>query len=93
MEQILNIAGLGLSLILSILVWVYRDNLAQLRERQNTIEKKFADDKKELERKIEKLDSEVRVIENEKFSKIMEELAKINTRIAVIEEIISKDKK
>jgi len=83
MELILSIAGGVLSLLAIILVglvaFIYKDTTNQLRAR-------ILDN----ERKLEKLDTEVRLLENEKFNVIMVELAEIRKDISAIQEKLSK---
>lgn len=93
MEQIINNIAAGITAILAILFWVYRDNLTQLRKDHTELRLQLADEKKEYERKHEKLDAEIRSLENDKFNTIMIELGKISTQITTINREISELKK
>lgn len=89
MEQTINNLTTAAVAILGILFWIYRDNLSQSRKDTADLRKQIKEDKHEYERKFEKLDAEIRSLENDKFNVIMVELGKISTQIATINNEIS----
>lgn len=93
MEQIINNVTTAAVFIMGILFWVYRDNLIQIRKNYGELRLQIAEEKKEYERKIEKLDAEIRVLENDKFNVIMVELGKISEQIININKDIADIKK
>jgi cbb3-type cytochrome oxidase subunit 3 len=74
--------------LIAVLGWLFLDNRKKLNDDLARIELQLADER----RQREKLEAQLRELENEKFSQIMNALADLNTKVAVIQTEITEIK-
>ncbi len=83
MELILSIAGavisFGAAVLFGIIAFVFKDNINMIRDNQ-----------KEFRREVERLDTQFRIFENEKYNELMNAIGEIKIDIAVIKQKIDK---
>jgi len=74
--------------LIALLGWLFLDNRKKINDDLARIERQLADER----RQREKLEAQLRELENEKFSQIMNALADLNTKVAVIQTEITEIK-